>query len=352
MNIETLARPEIRHLHAYRTASQPNGAMRLHANEAPDRIGSNTLNRYPDIRPAELQARLAKRFGVDCEELLATRGSTEAIDLLIRAFCRPGADSVIINSPTFGMYRVYADIQGAEVIDCPLRAEDSFAFDTDSVLQRCTATTKLIFVCTPNNPTGNIVPRPDIIRLLEAREDQSIIVVDEAYIEFAGTGSMTQLVSEYDNLVILRTLSKALALAGARCGAVMGNAALIRMLSNVLAPYALASPVIDCVMRALSSEMNTNSSESILEIIAERERMIKMLAAYPFTDIVWPSRTNFLLVRFQDLAAIQARLQHANILIRDVSNHAGLDNCARITVGSAAENERLLAALDNREGPR
>ena len=342
MSIENLARPEIRDLRVYETSVQSNGAIRLHANESSWMWDgdADSLNRYPEPRPGTLQSCLAERFGVSDENLLATRGSSEAIDLLIRSFCRAGEDNIVISPPTFVMYKVFAQIQGAEVISCPLMPENDFGIDVDSLLNRVTANSKLIFLCSPNNPTGNIVSEPDIVRLLEARKDQSIIVVDEAYIEFSGANTAATLIGNYDNLVVLRTLSKALALAGARCGAVIGNPAIIRMLNAVLAPYALATPVVDCVLRALSSDDLTKSELRIAETIREREHLLETLAESAYVKKVWPSQANFLLVHFHDLDSVQKRLKTERILIRDIS-----DDLARITVGSADENKRLLAAL-------
>lgn len=345
MSFADLARPEIRALRAYETAMQTNGALRLHANESPwsNPGGADALNRYPEVRPRQLQARLADWFGVAGENLLATRGSSEAIDLLVRSFCRAGRDNIVITPPTFAMYRVYADIQGAATISSPLSAEDDFRFNTSAVLKSCTARTKLIFVCSPNNPSGNLVPRSEIVRLLEARKNKSVIALDEAYIEFSDSASMAGLVTEYDNLVVLRTLSKALALAGARCGAVIGNATLIEMLNVVLPPYAMATPVIDCVMRALSGA--AESAARIESIITERERLTERLAECALVETVWPSQANFLLVRFHDPQDVHRRLKERNILVREFAGVAELENCARITVGKADENERLLAAL-------
>jgi histidinol-phosphate aminotransferase len=347
MTIEALARPEIRDLHVYETAVQTNGAIRLHANESIWSRDSNAaaMNRYPELRPTELQSLLAERFGVAEDNLLATRGSSEAIDLLVRTFCRAGKDNIIISRPTFVMYQVFAEIQGAEVIDCPLLAENNFVLSTDSLANKCTQDSKLIFVCSPNNPTGNVVPKANVVRLLESRKDQSIIVVDEAYIEFSDMASTAELIASYDNLVVLRTLSKALALAGARCGAVIGSPALIRILSGVLAPYALATPVVDCVLSAMSKGDEASSQEKVRQTILERERMTEMLQAIPSVKMLWPSQANFLLVQFQNLEETQSRLQAERILIRDLSDSPGLDNFARITIGTTDENNRLLAAL-------
>ncbi len=351
MTIEALARPEIRNLRAYETAVPINGAVRLHANEAPASTARDSLNRYPETRSTELQSRLAEHYGVSPDYLLATRGSTEAIDLLIRAFCRAGRDNIVITPPTFVMYQAYADIQGAETISSPLRPEQGFISDIDALLSNCTEASKLIFVCSPNNPTGGTVPRSEAIRLLKAREKQSIVIVDEAYIEFSDSDSMVDLVTEHDNLVVLRTLSKALALAGARCGAAIGNSNLIRLLSRVLPPYAIATPVIGCVLRALS-DYEANGETQITETIAERERMTDLLASNDLVRKVWPSQANFLLVKFRDLEIVQSCLRAENILIRDFGDNSELENCARVTIGNHDENNRLLAALGQPEDIR
>jgi histidinol-phosphate aminotransferase len=345
VSFEQLARPEIRELIPYETAFQVNGALRLHANESPwsSATGANGLNRYPEVRPSKLQSQLADHFGVMKDNLIATRGSTEAIDLLMRIFCRAGKDSVVITPPTFVMYRAYADIQGAETIECPLSSERDFIFDADAVLTSCTPHTKLVFVCSPNNPTGSIVPRQDIVRLLEGRKDKSVIVVDEAYIEFSDCESMAALITEYDNLVVLRTLSKALGLAGTRCGAAIANAMLIRMLNTVLPPYAMSTPVTDFVLRALSSERA--GASRITEIVAERARLADKLRSMRHVKKVWPSQANFLLVRFDNLESIIDRLDEKKILIRAFGDNRQLENCARITVGKPEEDDRLLAAL-------
>lgn len=349
MTAETLARPEIRNLEAYSADMQESGTVRLNANEAPWAVQedgySSPLNRYPEIRPLLLQENLARHYGVTPGSLLATRGSSEAIDLLVRAFCRPGVDNVVVTPPTFLLYRVYADIQGAEVIPAPLLAGNDFELDNDVVLEACTAETKLIFVCSPNNPTGGLVPRSQLIALADARKGKSLIVVDEAYIEFSEAESVTALAGEYDNLVVLRTLSKALALAGARCGAVVGSESLIRMLNGILAPYALATPVIDCVLDALTPEKMRLSQEACDRVVRERERLSQTLAGHRRTVKVWPSRANFLLVQFDDLATVRKSLQAKRILIREFDGQTGLANCARITVGTRTENDLLLEAL-------
>lgn len=348
MTIERLARPEIRDLQPYETARQITGRVRLNANEAPwpgDGSATDGLNRYPEIRPLALHARLAAHYGVPPDMLLVTRGSSEAIDLLIRAFCRAGIDNIVISPPTFAMYRVYADIQGAETRAAPLDGETGFTLDAAEVNEKCTAETKLVFVCSPNNPTGGLVPLAGIAALAEARAGQSLIVVDEAYAEYSEEPSATGLLRSHENLVVLRTLSKAHSLAGARCGAVIASVGVIRLLNLILAPYALATPVIECVLRSLEPDNLARARAAVQRILQERERLAKALQRCPDVVRVWPSRSNFLLVKFRSLAAVAARLSAARILVREFDHEAVLQNCARISVGKPRENDLLLAAL-------
>lgn len=347
MSIETLVRPEILALRPYVAASQPDGAVRLHANEAPfDACGSH-LNRYPQIRPLALQHSLARRFGVGDGNVLTTRGSSEAIDLLIRAFCVAGNDNIVTTPPTFGMYRVYADIQGAATLVAPLDEDDDFAIRARPILERCDDDTKLVFVCSPNNPTGSVAENDAVETLLEARRGRSIVVVDEAYIEFSDRPSVAPLLHSHDNLVVLRTTSKALGLAGARCGALLGTEQLVRLLDGVLSPYALSTPVIRHVTEALAGERLAAAEASIASTVSERERIASALASLPAVERVWPSQANFLLARFVDPEATRQALRAARVLIREFPDEPNLEGCARITIGARDENDRLLVALGN-----
>lgn len=348
MTITSLARPEIRALSSYETEAPPEGATRLHANEAPRAIGNGAakgLNRYPELRPGALTAKLAGRFTVAPENVLVTRGSSEGIDLLIRTFCCAGQDNVLLTPPVFGLYAMYAAIQDAGIVSVPLRAEEDFSLDTRALLEACDDGTKLVFLCSPNNPVGCVLPREQILNIVEARAGQSIVVVDEAYVEYSGTDSLAPLVSRHENLVVLRTLSKALALAGARCGAVVAPAALIRLLNGVLAPYAVSSPVIDSVDLALSDAGLADARAAIDAIIAERERLHTELSTCRAVQYVWPSQANFLLVCFRNLAEVTACLAGVNIAVRTYARDSVLENCARITVSSQADNDRLIRAI-------
>jgi len=344
-----IAREDILALRGYKAGEQEPGTIRMNANEAPTSHwfddDSLALNRYPEAHPVSLQKKMAGLFEVAETNLLVTRGSSEAIDVLIRAYCRAYRDSLITAPPTFEMFRFYADVQGVRMIDVPLIRANNFAFDTDSVIAACKPDTKLVFICSPNNPTGSIVGREEILRIVKCRRGKSIVVVDEAYIEFAGRESIARLVTEHENLVVLRTLSKAQALAGARCGAAIAHESTINVLSRVLPPYSFPTPVIDCVLKVLAGETLETSRQFVSDIVSERERLFDRLRSSSVVESVWPSHGNFLLVRFENTANVTRFLHDRRILIRNFGDDAELENCARITIGSQQENDALLAAL-------
>ena len=300
------------------------------------------------MRPQKLQRALAARFGCRPAELLVTRGSSEAIDLVIRTFCRAGEDSVLVTSPSFSMYRHYAEVQGAELIEVQTLPEHDFAIDVDAILAACDESTRLIFICSPNNPTGTTVPPTELERLLKERGDASAIIVDEAYIEFGDKPSATGLLERYSNLLVLRTLSKALGFAGARCGAVAGPEEIIRMLGAVQAPYALATPVVECVEDALQEDQLELARQAVTETVTERNRIAAALAEYDFVSKVWPSDANFLLIRTDDAAGLMSHCEQHNILLRHFGG--SLDDCIRISIGNPAENDQLLSALGTLQG--
>jgi len=349
VSIVKLARPAIQAMRPYEAAIQVDDTVRLNANESPriSPIGNfrRPLNRYPEVRPRKLQQVLAARFGCTAEQLLVTRGSSEAIDLLIRAFCEAGRDSIVTPTPSFSMYWHYARIQGAAIIEVPTLAENDFVIDIEAVLAACTDYSRLVFVCSPNNPTGTPLPRADVVRLLEGRDERSAVVVDEAYVEFGDQESVIDLIDDYPNLLVLRTLSKALGFAGARCGAVAGSADIINLLNAVQSPYALATPVVECVEDALQSEQLALSDQAVQDIIGERQRLMTDVAAYSFVRKVWPSEANFFLVRVADADAVMQRCKENNVLLRHFGGD--LSDCLRITVGSPSDNSQLLHALDS-----
>lgn len=354
-----LARPQIAKLNAYTAAAQQPDTTRLNANEVSWNPGADfgspaqqQLNRYPQVRPWQLREHLASLYGVSPEQLLVTRGSSEAIDLLLRVFCIPSMDNIVITPPTFGMYRVYADVQQASVKELRLRAENNFQLDIGQLLATADKHTKIIFLCSPNNPTGNSLSSSDIESLLANRMGQSIVVVDEAYIEFSQGPSVLRLMAKYENLAVLRTMSKAHGLAATRIGTVIANPDVIRLLDSVLAPYAVSAPVIELGLQALSAASLARTELSVKQLLVERNRVIDALSACTIVDRVWHSDANFVLARFRNLAEALKKLAAGKILIRDFSAEPGLRDCARVTIGSRSENDRLLVALQEMEQAR
>jgi histidinol-phosphate aminotransferase len=344
-----IARPAIQALTAYSHAEWEPGLIRLHANELPWRSASDRtaagLNVYPEPHPHQLMDRLADFYGVPRGMLLAGRGSDEGIDLLIRSYCESGRDAVLITPPTFGMYAVAARIQGAALVELPLRREDGYAPDFARLRAALTPATRLVFLCSPNNPTGNLWPRHEVLALARELAGRALVVVDEAYVEFADAPSLTADVAGTPGLVVLRTLSKAHGLAGARCGSLIAQAEVIQLLQKVIQPYAVTQLTIEAVFDALQPANATQSAERVATIRRERERLAPVLAAAPAITRVWPSQANFLLVECRDPAATMRATHAAGLLVRDFSRSAGLQSALRISIGTREQNDRLIASL-------
>ncbi len=350
MSVLDLARPEIRAIQPYSSARMEasGGEVFLNANESAwPPLGDAGLgcNRYPEPQPAALVSTLAAMYDVRHEQLLVGRGSDEAIDLLIRAFCRAGKDAILIQPPTFGMYGVCARIQDAAVIEVPLA--DDFTLDVEAVLAALTPAVKLIFVCTPNNPSGQCVPRESIERLLQALDGRALLVVDEAYIEFAYAHSVADLIDRYEYLAVLRTLSKAWALAGARIGCVLANPEVIALLRRIMPPYPLPLPCVAVALAAFSEAGQAQTREHVATVRNEHERVRSALAALACVRAVLPSQANFLAVRFDDAGAAYQRLLAAGIVVRDIRRYPKLGDALRITIGTPAENDQMLTVLNN-----
>jgi histidinol-phosphate aminotransferase len=348
MSVLDLARPDIRTLQPYEHAKWDGSLERLHANElpwrAPGDVSGAGLNRYPEPQPATLVTRLAELWDVDRSRLLACRGSDEAIDLLVRAFCRAGVDSVVVTPPTFGMYAVAARIQGAGIEAVPLRAA-TFGLDAASVLDACRRNVKIVFLCSPNNPTGNLLADAELMQVIEGTAGRAIVVVDEAYVEFAGAPSVTRLLPRWSHLVVLRTLSKAYGLAGARCGAVLADAEIIALLRRILPPYAIAQPTVEAVATLLGPAQIAAANARIGALRAERERLAAALTGNPGVTRVWPSDANFLLCVLRDVERALDRARAAGLMLRDMRHHTVLGAAVRITVGTPDQNDRVLEAL-------
>ncbi|MEO6065571.1 MAG: histidinol-phosphate transaminase, partial [Lysobacterales bacterium] len=277
--------------------------------------------------------------------LLVGRGSDEAIDLLIRAFCGAGRDAILIQSPTFGMYAVAAAVQDAMVVDAQLALDTAEPFDVDAVLLAVTPTTRIVFVCSPNNPTGGIVSRAEILRLATTLTDRALVVIDEAYIEFADAPSVATDIVATSNLAVLRTLSKAHALAGARVGSLIAAPELIGVLRRIMAPYPLPTPCVDAALAALMPAALAETGRRVALLVAERERLADTLPGLPNVHQVRPSRANFLCVRFHDADSAFAALTGAGLIVRDMRRHAALPDALRISIGTPEDNDRVIAAL-------
>lgn len=347
--IQNLVRPEIRELRPYVAAEFEAGMLRLNANETPwpppgDR-SADGLNQYPEVRPVTLTRALARHYGLSPEWLLVTRGSSDAIDLLVRCFCRAGQDDIVICPPTFGMYEVYAQLQGAGTVHVPLLRAEGYALDTDGIIDAWSSRCKLAFICSPNNPTGNRFPTARIDALCESLHGRGVVVVDAAYVEFADEDPTPGLLQRHENVVILRTLSKALGLAGIRCGAVTAAPAIIDLLGCILPPYSYPTPSRDAALACLDPSRNAEMTARAQTLRDERERVAERLRQLAAVDKVWPSEANFLLVETSSPADFVQAAKSGGVLIRDFSWDSATQNCVRITIGSAAQNDQLLAAL-------
>jgi len=344
-----LARPDILTLQPYSHAAWLPELERLHANEMPWRAGGDDseagLNRYPEPQPPELIERLAQMYGVDADQVLAGRGSDEAIDVLVRAFCRAGQDSVIICPPTFGMYKVAAKIQGAGVVEVPLLKAKGFALDEAGILAAWHPAIKIVFLCSPNNPTGNLLDAAAIERLCVTLRDKALIVVDEAYIEFASAPGFAPLLEKHSNLAVLRTLSKAYALAGARCGVLLAHPEIISLLQRIIPPYALPSLTVEAVLRLTGPTARTEATDHIRVLLAERQGLVAGLERSTLIRRVWPSDANYLLVECTDADKVIAAVKSVKLIVRDQRAQPTLPGCLRISVGTPEQNQRLLAAI-------
>ncbi|MBO4557093.1 MAG: histidinol-phosphate transaminase [Bacteroidales bacterium] len=340
-DITKLVRANIAALKPYSTArDEYKGELGvlLDANENPN---DNGLNRYPSTALKErLRARVAALKGVAHQRLFLGNGSDEAIDLCYRVFCEPGRDNAVIIAPSYGMYSVCADINNVERRMVQLEPE-TFALPVDRLLAAVDSGTKLMFVCSPNNPTANAFPASDIERL--AAGFDGILVVDEAYIDFSGRPGALPLLDKYQNIIVLQTLSKAYGMAGLRVGLAMASPYIISLFRQVKYPYNIGT---DTIAVALEQLEKGGVASQVAEIIAERDRLSELLPCYRCVQKVWPSDANFLLVRCTDPRGLYDALLAAGVIVRDRSGVKGCEGCLRITVGTPAENKKLLKAIE------
>jgi histidinol-phosphate aminotransferase len=342
-SVEHLVRPNIRSLKPYHSARQDHrSGILLDANE--NAFGSSAsmdgiaLNRYPDPAQRELRKRLAEVNGVRPEEVFAGVGSDEAIDLAMRIFCEPGVDNVVVPVPTYGMYAVSAAIQNVEVRACLLT--DAFQLDRAAIDARRDERTKLLFCCSPNNPTGNLLRTEDLLALCDL---DAVVVVDQAYVEFASSGSLIGEAAQRKNLIVLRTLSKAWGLAAIRCGYAVAHPSIVEWFLKVKSPYNLNALTSRVALEALRDPVRME--EVVHRIRDERTWLAKELAAVPCIRRVFPSDANFLLVHCAEASRICRELAAEGIIIRDRTTDPKLAECLRITVGTRPQNELLIATL-------
>ncbi|MBA3486501.1 MAG: histidinol-phosphate transaminase [Lysobacter sp.] len=353
----TLVREDLRDFAGYRSArsDQLQGDVWLNANESPwpsPADADGAVRRYPDPQPAALRGALAALYGCRPQQLLAGRGSDEGIDLLVRAVCRPGQDAIVVTPPTFGMYAVSARLHGVRVVEAPLLDEHSgWNCDFEQLADIAQSTTaRLVFVCSPGNPSGTLMPLERISALARSLEGQALVVVDEAYIEFADGGSAVSLMDAQANVVVLRTLSKAHALAAARIGSVIAHESLIAVLQRCQAPYPLPGPCVRLACEALTASALAITHARVDLLRHERDRLLRSLHDAPGVIRVYPSQANFLLVRFDRAQAVFDRLLGAGVVVRDLRASPRLGDALRISIGSADQNESVMALLQEEAG--
>ena len=348
MDINQLVRKNVQKLTPYQSARRIGGQgdVWLNANEYPVaphfELTEQTLNRYPEPQPEQVIKRYAQYAGVQCEQLIVSRGADEAIELLMRAFCEPEQDSILYCPPTYGMYQVSAETLGIKIKTVPTTSD--WQLDLQAIAQNLD-TVKLIYVCSPNNPTGNLIKPEDIKSLLKLANDRALVVIDEAYIEFTPQSSVVSWLNEYPNLVILRTLSKAFALAGLRCGFAIANKPVIDALQKVIAPYPLATPVADIASQALSKEGIETMRQNVEKLNNQKQTFIEALNKLSIVEKVYPSWSNYLCVKFQEGKDVFKTLWDQSIILRDQSKSTGQTNMIRISIGTQSECEAVITAL-------
>jgi histidinol-phosphate aminotransferase len=328
----------------------------LNANEASGpgiyQLSSDCINRYPDFQPDNLLSAYRDYCGLAKENILATRGADEGIELIIRTFCRAYQDSIIICPPTYGMYAISAENHGAAIIEVPLidagiTTQKAQKVLNIAALKQQVGKAKVVFLCSPGNPVGNLLPPAQIKAAIAMFKDSAMVVVDEAYIEFCAENSMLTTLSQYPNLIVLRTLSKAFALAGLRCGFTLANSEVIKLLSKVIAPYPISAPVAELASNALQASGLEQVSIRVQETLMLRSQLSQWLSEQSWCSQVFKSDANFVLFRTSFKNEIFNCLKAQGILIRDQSKQQQLSDCLRISIGSKRELELLKKIIND-----
>jgi len=343
--VTKLLRPNIKKLKPYSSARDEYSGKKgifLDANENSfGTLESGTLNRYPDPYQRDLKRKLEKIYKIDSKSTFLGNGSDEAIDLLLRAFCNPGKDKIITMPPTYGMYSVAANINDIAIEKVPLTPE--FQIQTDKILEKSVWTTKIIFICSPNNPTGNIFNPHSIIKII--KNFNGIVILDEAYVDFTDKQNGLEWLKRYDNLVVLRTFSKAWGMANIRLGLAFASAEIIQILNKIKYPYN-----VNGLTSRKSMELVANpeiKQQTVDSILSEKTGLIEKLKQIDGVNKIFPSEANFILVRFEKAKQLFNYLKDKKIIVRDRTNVLHCQDCLRITVGKPEENEVLLKAINN-----
>jgi histidinol-phosphate aminotransferase len=342
-DINKLVRENIRNLKPYSSArSEFSGKASVFLDANENSFGSpltKWYNRYPDPLQWDLKKKIAAIKNVAAENMLLGNGSDECIDLLIRAFCEPKEDNIIICPPTYGMYEVYANINNVSIKEVPLLP--GFQLNLEGIEAAIDSSTKMIFLCSPNNPTGNSLEREDIEVILNNFE--GLVVVDEAYINYSRSRSFIAELNDYPNLVIMQTFSKAWGLAALRLGMTFASKEIIDILNKIKPPYNINSATQELALKALDNLEEVNTM--IKETVREREALLKDLTAVSFVQKIYPTDANFVLVRMNNATAVYNYLKEQGIIIRNRSNVILCDDSLRITVGTPQQNDQLIEAL-------
>lgn len=350
--LERLTPKNIRNLIPYSSARREatRGEVWLNANENPFSRSSgefpSALNRYPEFQPVALLEAYSQYAGVAMDQLLITRGIDEGLDLLIRSFCTGGEDQIVYTPPTYGMYRITAETHDVNCMPTPLLPE--WKLDLPQVIVEA-GDSKLVFLCSPNNPTGNLIKQSKVIQILEATRNQTLVVLDEAYIEFAPEASYVKLLADYPNLIVLRTLSKAFGLAGLRCGFILASPEIISVIKKVTPPYPIPVPVADLAIAALGERGIQRMKREVNQIQSSRDDLVEKLKHFSFVQKIYPGKANFVLVRVNDAVALMEAIEGRGVVIRNQSKQFQLDNCVRISIGAPEELESLLEAFQDYE---
>ena len=341
MNLNNLIRKNIKAMKPYSSARDEFKDLKadmvfLDANENPF---ETTLNRYPDPQQTALKELISKQKELPIHQVLLGNGSDEVLDLIVRAFCEPNQDSILTLLPTYGMYSVLAQLNSIENIEVSLSKD--FNINVDQVLKQVKPSTKLLFICSPNNPSGNIMDVNAVTRLLKAFD--GLVVIDEAYIDFTTIESWMQHLNTFPNLIVTQTLSKAYGLAGIRLGTCYASKEIIAVLNKIKPPYNINSLTQQAAIEALQ---NNEVSDQVSSILREREKLANALASCFFVKKIYPSDANFILIKVDDANKRYDELLRHGIVIRNRTTQLGCENCLRISVGTPAENKQLLTLLN------